>query len=435
MVWERSPFVRRCVVGLSISLAAPMAMPVLALEITSQVAYSYERNDNSSLTATQEENGTVHTPSLQLGVSHEDTTLDVGIDYTASREYFDEEEFDDNTIIDGTGYLTWNVLPERLIFDLRNERSERTIDAELQNTPDNRQTVSETTANIEYNQPLFAGHILTIEAGAQEYTTNETDNDSSGENYSVSYTVPLGLQSNVGVIYTNDDTNFDAEDGIDYSSESVQLFFNNTTGAFSLQAAVGNTDVEQEGAPGFDAVTGNLNFGYTISDTSNVTLDIGRTVDDNSLGSGLIPTGTINEQLVDNSGLNEVFTDTRASVGYTAAVGRYNIALQAYQSEVKFENVPQNEERQGANIQITRQFSSRLSAAISLAQNEYEFTDTDRTDTVYDAEFRVDYQANPRLNMNLVYGYFDRDSSADDTNDAEVRTVLFTVSYILLGAN
>lgn len=409
-----------------------------ALETQFGVGYSAEYNDNPARVAGSGVAEIIHRPTANLALSHEQSNLVADVSYRAYRTMHTKSEFSDDTTVEGTGRLTWLSSREVLKLEAANSESVRTLSALEQDTPENRQQVGQRSGSATLRLGSFANHFVTAEAKVELVDAGVSATNSTRYIQDVRYNIPLTNEGNLSFGATRTDVDFKEAGSPDYEVQALSMNLQSSLNKFIYGLAYSYNEVEREGGrEDLDLNTGNFNLTWVRSESTSVSLELSREVNDNTLESPFASTGVnFRNEFIDNSELNEVFVQEQATLSFSTQLSRYQVTASASVSDLDYLDLDdRDEERRTASLRISRGLTPRLEASLQAYIKEFDFTGLDRTDDEVDVSLDFGYRANRKLNLGLNLGYYQRDQDITNLPNADGYAIIFTINYQILGQN
>ena len=382
-----------------------------ALEASVNVSHNAEYTTNSARTASDEIREWVHRPSVDAALRQEGAGLDLNAGYRFERRIYQDERFQDSNALTGQSSLLWRALPERLDFTIRNvrtESSERSLDPI---TEDNRQTISSTDVGPTLRFQPRRNHELQIEYLYTDVTANRTETDSQRHSGSLRYVMNVSSTRTVTLTGSNIQVEFDdalAAD-LDTTIASATLAQRGAHADYVFTAGYNRT--EREDRDDVDGPIFDLGVTWRATPLTIVTLQAAHRITDRS-GELLDRIGGLDDAIDEDTDLNEVFTQSRATVTVSRPLGNNQVSLVMLADREDYEDVLRDNERRSGTLNISRALNPLTTATASLGIGRREFTDEGRQQNEYRASLGLSRQLSPRFDLRIGASYDEWD--ADD---------------------
>lgn len=421
---------------LTLALCCGLSATAQALDISAIVGYSAEYNDNPLRLPTGGESEIIHRPLVNLSVGHDDRNLSADANYRTYRRIHSKSDGRDDTVVEGTGSLNWVSSRDVLELQVSNTETVRTLSAQENDGPDNRQQVSRSTGSATLRLPGFANQYFTLASAASVIDAERSNTNSTRYIQDLRYNIPLINEGVFSIGIGHTDVDFDNQSVPDYTQETASVLLTSSRGSISYSVNFALTEVDLEGPlDTLDLETGSIDLAWARSADTSISFRVSRSVSDNSLGREFRTTGeNFRDEFIDNSSTNALFIEERAAVTLQTRVGRNQVAFQvaAYDTDyVEFD--VNDEERLSLSLNVSRELTGRLRMGFRAAYADLDFLAIDRVDTDTDVDVNFKYTSNPKLEFGLSLGYFERNSDLFSIPDIDGYSAIFSVNYRLLG--
>lgn len=408
-----------------------MPLSSYALEASVVVGHTAEYTTNSGRTADDEVSEWIHRPSINVALRQEGAQLDLEGAYRFERRIFEEDLFEDESALTGHGQLIWRMLPERLDFTIRNTRTETTQQSLLPQTPANRQTVSATDLGPTLRLRPRPNSEVQLEYLYTDVRANETATDSTRHTANLRYIVDLSSvrELTFAAGYTDVDYDDDLAADIDTTRGTVSLASTGGQVAYTLTGGYSRTRRDL----GRDDVNGPiLEVDATWSATALTTVQFQgrRLITDRSDSLLITAPLEFGEELRQDTDLNEVFTDTHATVTVTRPLGNNRLAVSLLAAREDYEDVLRDNERAGVQLTLSRDLSPRTSLSATLEAGRREFLDEDEEQDEYRGTLMLNHTLTRRLDLGFGARYEEWDSS-DPGREFDEWVGMVSISYRL----
>lgn len=417
-------------IGCAVLLSAG---PACALEAFVDLRNRSYYTSNTTLAETDEIGEWVHTPGIDLSLEQSGTALEIDADYIFERRIYQRDLFEDSNAIRGSAEAVWHALPERLDFTLRNIQTESTIQSRVPNTEANRQSIGYTEVGPTLRlRPHSAGEVQ-LEYLYTDVNDEETDTDSKRHTGAARYILSLSALRSVVFETTHQDVDFvnpSAPDlkiwtgtaGLVHEAEDLRYTL---TGGYELtERTLGRSDVD--GAI-FDAslewnITGTRSLEATayhqIRDSSSLLLTGG---------------GGFGDEIDEDSDLNEVLKETLFDLSFTQRIGPNEFILSGRSIVQNYEDIPRDTDYLGAGLAYVRHVSPSTTLRADVFAGEREYTNDDEAFDEIRTSLEITRQFSRRLSASLSAVYQENTSDELPLNDYEEWIGAITLTYRLVG--
>ncbi len=425
----------------ALTLAAFSAAPVLVstpafgLEYAGTVSYSGEYSSNPERAGGDAESDIIHRPGFTVDASHLGARTELDLGYRLHRRIYQDDTFDDESVAEGSASGRWHVLPERLSLFVSNVTRESEISNRAQRVPDNLQTTSHSSAGATLRADVISNHYATVTYEYVDVRAEETEIDSIRHQLQAGYVMPLSPISTLQLLANGTDTNFDEPAAPDYRSGTGSLRYDRQGARTQWGFNVGYTTVDREaGRETVDGVVGGMDITRQISAQTSVGLSYSLDYRDNSLDfSGRGFDSISGDVVVGDTDISEVYEQQTLSLTYDTQLGANRFALNGTATRQDYEDVPEDEDRLGASLAITRALRPNLEGSVNLYFRRTENTDEEREYDEYGASIGAAWNISRRLEIGAMGGYMDRSDEGTVDDSVEEWSVLLRLSYVLFG--
>lgn len=433
-MWSRCPNVlsdqqRPAFPAAALFLAAvlsPAAGSALELQAAAQVTSEY--TSNTLLTETDEIGEWIFMPGVDFSAEQDTASLEMDIDYSYLRRMFTKDYWEDENRLVGLAAIDWHALPERLDFFLNNAVTESTIQAELAETPGNRQRVSTTEAGSRLRFQPRAADELQLEYLFRDVSTTESSRGSSQRNEGTArYLLGLSENRSLTAVGTYSDIRYDNSPFPDAEYWVATAGYRQSTGTVELELNVGYNWYERDGRgrTSDPVYSGEL----TWAATSTVEFSLAGSMLITDQGSGLASGDTAYE----NTDVNAAFEETTGSVGYRHLLGANTVTLEGYWTRQEYaDDVPLTNTRVGGRFDFSRNLTrtTRFQAFADFSNRDFPDEGDDQDELR--AGFRVDHRLGRALNLNWGVRYEDRSAELSRSYEEWVGDI--QILWTFLGA-
>ncbi|MEQ8783481.1 MAG: hypothetical protein RIE06_27785 [Roseibium album] len=423
---------RVLITGATAAVFTLFSLPAESLDASVVASYTAEYTDNTARLTDNETAELIHRPGVLGALSHDGDSVTASLNYQVERRIHEKSIFSDETIGTGSGLFEWRAVPDRLALYATNSRTDTTIDARGQDTPDNRQTLEYTSAGADLTLDSVSNHQVVFGYKFGRTSTEETRTDSNRHIGTMEYVVPLSGISQLGLLGTLSDVDFDNPLAPDYRSRSGELQFSSGTRKLQYGISAGYQTIDRDlNRETIDGFVGAANAMYRFSENTALALDASRNIQD-TFDSGAREFTVTENGLPNRTDTNEVYTEDSFGLSLATQRGRTQLNFGAFYSERDYEDLALNEDRSGLTFGAARQVSRKSTIGIDAGLEDREFVDLGEDETFLRGSVFFLYAPWRALSLQLTVAYNERDSN-ENTADYEEWVGLFTVRYLVFG--
>ncbi|MEM7220245.1 MAG: hypothetical protein AAF515_17920 [Pseudomonadota bacterium] len=397
--------------------ALTAALPAAALDYTIGAGYTLETTDNVGRTTDNEVSDLINIPQVQASVSHLTSQFELDANYRFERRIYVEDLFQDRTRLTGSAQVAWHAIPERLRLNVSNSRTEATIQSLAQDIENNRQLTTVTSVGPVLSLRPRPSDRFNLEYRFSDVTEEETDSDSERQLFRIGYVAGLSANRNIGIEASRDSVEFEADFAPSLDINNASVTYNSRSELLDVQLKAGYSNIERSlGADDLNAFVGNLSVNWTPTGGSSFNVLLRRTLSDQSenllRGTGQFGQGSV----IDNSELNDVFTEDTVRASYTLSSPRNSVTLAFSLQNQDYEDdfVLRDEDETGFSVNVQRRVTPRITAGASIEFVERDFLALGVKDDFVLGGANVRWQLSRKTLVRANVGWEERDSSRSD---------------------
>jgi hypothetical protein len=396
-----------------------------SLEATGALNHTSEYTTNVARTDDDEEGEWIHSPGFTIGAIHNTATMDFSGDYTYERRIY-EGEFDDEDVTTGSASALWRALPNRLDFFVNNSRSESTERAIDPDTPENRQVVSDTSAGSILRFQPRRGDELNLRYSYDVNTRENTNDDSQSHTGTIDYV--LGLSPSRAVIFQGvyGENNYDNRE--DATSLTATIGYSETGRKVTIDVSAGYSDYQRDEEDSVNGGVYNAALTWETSGLSSLSFTASRGINDQS--SSFYDRDDFDDTLAENSGTNDVFTETTGEIVWDQTLGANELSFAVYASQEDYEDVEGDNDRIGTRFSFSRDLTRTTTFDLGVDYSHREFDDEDDEQDEVNASIRFTHAIGRALFVNWGVTYENRDTETTESYDETTFEVGLTYTFL-----
>ncbi|MBL4576615.1 MAG: hypothetical protein JKY51_11080 [Opitutaceae bacterium] len=379
--------------------------------------------------------------ALDANFGRETERFGVAFNYRASKEDFKNDLQNDRSLIEGTGVLTWKALPEVLIWNLSNTRSNQVLDFQQPGVSDNQQVVDITSTGPTLTLPVGSSNLLTIQldyALADYEESGRFDQEKTTVNADFTRQFSSVLSGSIRSSYS--DTELDDSDIpsiLNYELSSASALVSLTYSNFALSLEAGEYTVRRPGVEDNSSPLRSINGRYTLNSFSEISVLFRESVEDLLSDFSLFQgRNTFNfaedielDDLFGSSDVGGIYVASSESITYRFDDdARFNFELTFRNYERDFQGSGRDETVEAVFANVGVPIGRRISLNMSLRYSEAVFSQADSLQEREEIRVGVSYRASDQLNVLFSIWNMDQDSK-DAGFSFESFNALATVSY------
>lgn len=440
----------RLLAPLSLVGLAIVPQASLAFEYSATIGYEGEYQNNAARAAEgSEEEDFIHRPRFEFVGNHVGGAFELGLQYRAYRRMYQDDTFDGETVLEGSGDVTWNAVPGRLIFTAGNRRQETRIRVADEDVPTNLQETDESRAGVDLILDSFSNHQFILGYQYSEIHLAETENDSGRHSGTATYAIPLSATDTVSLVGTVSKVEFDRATAEDYETRTGALQYSRTTVNSTVDLSAGYQTVDRDFSPDeVDGFVGSISFTRQLSLATTIGASYSQDFRDNSLGYGALLPVDLDDfggpNPIGDTDVSQVYKEKRGAVFLNTRVGVNAINVSAFAARRDYQDDDatvgaraEDTETYGALFNVSRAIRENLHAGLGLGYSRHDFPGQDDVAADDDDEFwghaNLSWQRSPRLTMGLEFRYFARARDESTQGDVDDWSAAISIDYLLMG--
>lgn len=409
--------------GLAVTLLAGQAR---SAELEYGVAVGVGTSDNIRRAPIGEENETILTTGVELGVLREEGRFLADVDVDLTYFEYQDESYDGEVTGSASADLRFLFVPGRFEWIMTENFGQSQLDPFSAITPDNRENVNYFTTGPEFVMRLGTAGSLTLFGRYSATSFEDTNFDDERLLGGLALGRDLTQRSRLSLNATAERVEFDdATAGSDYDRQSAFLRYDITGARTTIGAEVGYTEIHDGGttnnSPLFE-----LNVSRELSERAELTFSGGLRSSDaaSALRAGTL-TGGGGISRPDQVSTTDTFETRHATLGWHFAGRRTQFELSIGHEEDRYDSTALFDRewqffQASASREITPRFHARIAG--SLYSSNFSTTNQDDDETQYG--IYLSWNIVGRLYVHLDAERFSRDSSDPLTEFDESRAFL-----------
>lgn len=423
-------------------VAACNSVDVFALDYAVRAGYRGEYTNNVRQSSVDEESDVIHRPQIDLALLHDSPELALGMDYQIQRRIYQDEAFDDETLLQGSANALWAVLPRRLELYGTHQRSETRIRTRDEATPTNLQESEESAAGATLILPSFSNHALRL---GYEYSATgfeQTRNDSKRQKANATYVMPFSSTDTLSLSGLFERVNFDEPFAPDYDSATGSFAYERDTVQMSTRLSIGYQSIDRElDRDTVEGIVGEVSLLRRFPGGSAIGVMYSQDFRDNSINQATFlfdNAGDANaaDGFVGDTDINEVYEEKRLALTYDTPFGVNSLGIVLEGTRQEYEEANERDvETWGARVQIGRSIRSTLDGHLSAEYRYSEYPLSREENEEAQADIGLAWRWSPRLNVGLDIYYLWRVQRRTIESEVEDWGAGITLSYLLFGSD
>ena len=398
------------------------------MDVKPNAGLAMKYTNNSTKLADNPESDLLIISSVGASVDAASGSLQLEADTSLQYINYTHDTFTNQKYFNLSAMAAWEMLRDRLEWEIQDFFTQQPIDALSPDTPNNIQdsNVFVFGPNI-YYRPSDR-HLLTLSPQFRDfyYEIQNIDNQQNALDaiwtYQLAKALDVGFHGGINIVdYLNPQI-------IDNTFRHIHLTITTTRPDYRYNANLGTTHVERDGSENVRGLTGNMQWSYDITQDKNLRAYIASELTDTNdglLNSALNPDagGISTEQISSEVLRNNV---VRFSYLKNSAALSTNLWLETRKQIYEF--VLLDRDAQQAGMEFTVPLSAVVSTGFNTAYTRIDLTDTGRKDNQFSFGWNLNYRFSRRLLATADLQYHEVDSSIAEMSYNEA-SILFSIVY------
>lgn len=400
--------------------AAAASSASFALDLSATAGLQAEHSDNMTKAPDNKRSDLKSTVSASVNAEHEGEKVKVDLSYSAARSSYQQDSFDDETRVNGSGSVVYEQIDQQLIWTLENSRKNVIKNKALNDVEDNREDRSISSARVDFIMRPSSVDSLTFSPSYTDIKYEDTDNQDSGRiGGRINWTRALSKIDRVGLQVSYDDVTFDS-DLFDYEYYLYTVNYQASLSKLSYSITAGMNESKRTNDD-YDGQYFKANANYKVS-RSLFSLDVLQELTDTSRG-------TNNEGLSENSSDFEevdVFERSSIEISYQSEglCNSCTLDLSLMYEDENYETLPRDNDELRLNTRLSYQWSRLISWDLGLIWQDVSFSNqalvqSDYESLVYRAALR--WQLVEKLSAGFYIAYEDKEFDTEDRDYDELK--------------
>lgn len=388
----------------------------------------FEAHDNAGLVHRDEESDNKRAVNADIAYTKDDGALNANVAYQFMYADYVHDTQDDDTSINGSTALTWQIAPRRFDAVLYHQIAQHMTDRRGVDVESNREERSVLTGGFNGYLHFSPVDSLIFSPRFSDARFQESEgSDSQRANIILAWNHLISNVSKLVLTTGYDDVKFDEEEN-DYTSPSAMLSFHTALSRLSYQIGVGAKRIERDVGEDVDGSTATLVIDYKVDDRQSWGASYIRQLTDTSIGlSGMelqLDNFTSNDSNFDEF---DIVQENKVDAYWQGRLGASSqVSLNGGYRKQDYKNTPRDQNIAYAGASFQYAINSRWSAGLN--------TSFERTKFIEEPELEYD---TIRTYLNATYRPARpveiRASVGQDKRDADPSTASYTDNVVSVG--
>lgn len=389
-----------------------------ALEFQPNASLAMQHTNNSKKVNTNNESDLIMTTSIGASINSDTGPFQLDANTLLKHKNYTKDTFSDQQYFNLKTTAGWEMLKNRVDWQLKDFFTQQSIDTLGPDTPDNTQDTNVLTFGPNIRYQMTDRHSLTFVPEYRKFSYEIQNIDNRQNALDASWTYKIFRTMNIGLRGGTNKITYEDPLLTNNTFKNMHLTLSATRSNYNYSAAIGSTKVDREGRDSTQSLTGNFNLATNLSGRSNLRTFISKNLTDTNtalLNASINPDTEdfTNQQISSEASNNRIFRMT------------YNRRSSTLNSDVWFEIRKQTStlaltrEIQATGMEFNHSITALLSTGIKLRYNRVQLTGVNRKDNEYNLSSNLNYRFTRRLLGTVDLGFTGKDDSLNIRNFRE----------------
>lgn len=408
-----------------ILLLTALGQPVIAVaQFGIGASTDVEFIENPLRTAESGENEVLTSSILAMQLNRQTKHFGTALNYSLNRQEYKNDFLNDQTRVEGSGSLVWNIMPDTVGWRITNTRSDQLVDTSQPDILDNRQIIDYTSTGPTLTLPVGTANLVSLSADVGAVNFGAFDGlkqNRSSLNFSFTRLLSTRLSAVFQSNYT--DADYKSASALNYKVSSYLGQLNYNSEALSVTVELGGHSMKRTGINANNP-TFRTNMVYRLNSRLQVSAEYADSVED--LLSDLTSPSVVDQTFTDTdiefegnfgpTNSASIYKRTERSIGATySEPSEYTIGVRYSNNDRENigEAAGEHDERLSANLNIP--LGNRWNLNASYEQSKREFIVTQNLQERKDLRIGANYRLSDQLS--LMFSALESDQQGSGLQD------------------
>ena len=387
-----------------------------AIEVTPGVGAGLEYTDNAKLSSKNEDDDVIAVGYVGAEIDVVDGPLTANATTSLTYEDYTDDSFSDQYYFNLSADAGWEMIRDRLTWQVQNFFTQQREDSLDADTPDNNQNTNVFTFGpILQFQATPRNHInISPEYRNFYYQKENTDNQqygiTAGWLYDLYRTMNVGLSGSVKKIdYDKDDEN------PDFTTSTANAVVSGTTARSVYNMTLGATHVNRDRFENENGSVGSLTWAYQMTGRSGMEAFLASELTDSSSDLLRSETDPITGDFSNEQISGDVLRNNTARLSYVMQASTLYTNVWAEYRDLSYKETQDDMDVREVGAELTYSITPLFNGGVSSFYNRTKQKDTGRKDTEYFIGGNLAYDLTRKLRTRLDLRYRTKDSTVSSS--------------------
>jgi hypothetical protein len=375
----------------------------------------------------------IYSPELAARYRIEQGRTLAEADYVFQQRYFQRGNFDDDSVWSGRSRLNFDLIPQRLRWDIAHARTQALEDPRQLDTPTNQREVGNLSTSFDLALLATGRNRADVRGRVDRQSGARPGDDTYSYSGGLDFTRPTSSLQTIGVSLTALSVDYDESDIPGFHRESVFGTLTRRGADLELALNVGYNWLKRSGSDRTGGLATNGSLGWTPTPRQSLTLTISRQLTDRTAaGDGAIFRPPDAPGGVEPNFGGDIFEEIGRTLVYAYTLERTSMSLTVSRFDNDFEDAQRDQTRDRISGSLSRSVTRNLDIDVTAGFSRSDFSDEGREDDQLDARIDARWQLGPQTRLSFGVRYEERTSTgAGAASDFDELSVLVAIRRTL----
>ena len=393
----------------------------MALDIEPDVGVGLQYTDNAALTADDEDSDWIAIGYVGANIEQSSGPLQANATASLNYQNYTQNTFSDKVYFNLGATADWEMVRNRLDWQLQNFFTQRPVDSTDPDTPDNAQNTNVFTFGPTILFPLSGRQTVTVSPTYRNFYYQDSDTDNQQYSLTANWFYQMYRLTGVGLDGGVTRVDYDDEQrNPNYISSNIHFVVSAQRARSEFDINLGATNINRDRFENQSGFTGNLSWLVRLTGHSQVRTYIASELTDSN--NGLL-NASVNPDDGDFSNeqiSGDVLRNSIIRLEYLRQDATLNSRLWGELRDEDYKEAPDDREVQSVGAELNYPVTALLSSGVSVRYKRTKLTEDNRTDKRYEVGGNIGYQLSRKLRSVFDLQYRKKDSTLDTDEYSEM---------------
>lgn len=388
--------------------------------IESTAIVDMRHTDNAKLVPDNEVNELVVSARVGAKIDSGSGPFQFNANTLLSYQHYTQDTFGDQQYFNLDATAGWEMIKNRLDWNMQDFFSQQFINSLDPSTPDNIQDTNVFTFGPNIYFPISARQSITLQPEYRNFSYEVQDIDNQQNSLNASWSYQMFPTLNVGLAGEVNSVDYDEESISDTTFRNIHLIVSRKLPRSVYSVKLGLTRADRESGGSVRGLTGAITWVLNLTGASNLYTSISSDVTDtnrNLLHVSRSPeTGDFSNEQIST----EILRNSVAKLTYRREDAKLKSSVWVEFDEQDYEQASLGREVQVAGLKFDYSVTPTVTAGVYGQYDHTKLTDTGREDYLYTVGSIINYRLSRKLHSKVDIKYRNKDSTLDISDFSEM---------------